>query len=323
MTTTQILLAIILLDALFGDPVYPFHPIRVYGRLIEFFEKILRRSGLDSLFGGVILFLAVLFCAETVVLGVHHLLYEQLPIAADLWFVFIGYTHIAIKDLISHGKKVAAAVAEKDIAKARKAVSMMVGRDVERLDLDACARAAIESLAENLTDGIIAPLLFYALFGIPGLVFFKVASTMDSMVGYKNAKYLLFGRFAAELDDVFNFIPARLSAPMIAISALFVPGCSFVDALKTAWKHHGKTSSPNSGWSEATVAGALKRRLGGPTSYGGVPSLGDWIGDDDFPATATEKEIKQTCRVIVLTSTQTAILAIAITIILELAPLVN
>jgi adenosylcobinamide-phosphate synthase len=312
MTATQILLAFLLLDLLFGDPVYFWHPVRIYGQLIGLFEKILRRVGLDGKFGGFLLFLMVSACAETTALGVRHLLLERNAIVADLWFVFIGYTHIAVRDLLTHGWKVSDAIARGDLTKARAAVSMMVGRDVERLDLDGCGRAAVESLAENLTDGIIAPLLFYALLGVPGMVFFKVVSTMDSMVGYKNAKYADFGWFGAKLDDVLNYVPARLSAPMIALSAALTPGCSFWNSLKTVWRHHGKTSSPNSGWSEAAVAGAIGRKLGGPAWYEGVPGKTDWIGDDTLPPNVTEKEIRTTSIIILLTSAQTAILAAAI-----------
>ncbi|NOY74483.1 MAG: cobalamin biosynthesis protein CobD [Kiritimatiellaeota bacterium] len=313
MTAIQIMTAFLLLDLLFGDPVYFWHPIRLYGHLISLFEKILRSVGLDGGFGGFLLVPLVLVCAGTAAIGARELLiHYNHSIFADLWYVFIGYTHIAVRDLLSHGRKVAAAIANDNLPDARKAVSMMVGRDVERLDLNGCGRAAAESLAENLTDGIIAPLLFYAAFGIPGMVFFKVVSTMDSMVGYKNAKYADFGWFAARLDDVLNFIPARLSAPLIAVSAIFAPKCSFANTLKTAWKYHEKTSSPNSGWSEAAMAGALGRRLGGPCWYDGEPGKSEWIGDKDAPADISEKEIARTSIIIVLSATQAAILAAAV-----------
>jgi adenosylcobinamide-phosphate synthase len=188
---------------------------------------------------------------------------------------------------------------------------MMVGRDVDKLDMNGCGRACVESLSENLTDGVIAPLVFYAVLGIPGMVFFKVVSTMDSMVGYKNEKYLRFGWFGARLDDVLNYIPARLSLPMIAISAAFVRHCSFVNALKQGFKYHRHTSSPNSGWSEAGMAGALKRRLGGPAYYEGIPSKSDWIGDDEFSSEISSMEIQRTSIILLLTSAQTAILATA------------
>lgn len=312
MNAIQIILGFLLLDLLFGDPVYAWHPIRLYGRLLKFFEKLLRELGWNGRIGGFLLFLAMLASAEIAVLGVHAILAEHSRIAADLWFVYIGYTHIAIRDLLRHGGKVAEAIAEDDLPEARKTVSMMVGRDVDRLDMNGCGRACVESLAENLTDGVIAPLLFYAVLGIPGMVFFKVVSTMDSMVGYKNEKYLRFGWFGAKLDDVLNYIPARLSMPMIAISAIIVRHCSFLNALKQGFKYHAHTSSPNSGWSEAGMAGALKRRLGGPAWYEGVPGKGDWIGDDEYSPEISSSEIQRTSIILLLTSAQSAFIATAV-----------
>ena len=158
-----------------------------------------------------------------------------------------------------------------DIGAARQAVSALVGRDTDRMDGAACRRAAVESLSENLTDGFVSPVFWYVLAGLPGLVLFKVVSTMDSMVGYKTPRYLRFGWCGARLDDVMNYVPARATWLVIAALAAVFPGFSGRKAWTVGLRQHALLLGPNSGWSEAATAGALERRIVGPIWLNGVP----------------------------------------------------
>ena len=157
-----------------------------------------------------------------------------------------------------------------DLDAARQAVSALVGRDTDRMDGAACRRAAVESLSENLTDGFVSPVFWYVLAGLPGLVLFKVVSTMDSMVGYKTPRYLRFGWCGARLDDVMNYVPARATWLVIAALAAVFPGYSGRKAWTVGLRQHGLLLGPNSGWSEAATAGALERRIVGPIWLNGV-----------------------------------------------------
>ena len=200
----------VVLDLLFGDPVYRWHPIRRLGALLCWAEGHLFRIGADGRFGGCLLFVALSalwagpLLAAVVLAGRAHWLVAA---AAHL---FSLYSLVALGDLLKHGDAVDLAVRAGDVSAARRAAARLASRDAERLDLPACRRAAIESLAENLVDGYLSPIFWYALAGLPGLAVFKIASTMDSMVGYKTPKYLGFGWFGARCDDMLNCIPARL-----------------------------------------------------------------------------------------------------------------
>lgn len=160
---------------------------------------------------------------------------------------------------------------------------MFVARDTGELDIAACRRAAIESQSENLTDGYVSPLFWYALGGLPGIVVFKVFSTLDSMVGNKSERYLRFGWFSARTDDVLNLVPAPLTWLLIAAASRFVPGCSARRALAVGWRQHALVPGPNSGWSEAAAAGALRRRLVGPIVLRGRLVTELWLGDPEVP----------------------------------------
>ena len=170
------------------------------------------------------------------------------------------YSMVALRDLCRHGLAIDCAG---DLEGARRAVSMLVGRDTSTMDAAACRRAGMESLSENAVDGFIAPLFWYALLGLPGIVLFKVISTMDSVVGYRTTLYVAFGWCGARLDDLFNLVPARLTYLLMAGVAFLLPGYSGRKALVVGWRQHGLVPGPNSGWSEAAAAGP-------------APSSGDW-----------------------------------------------
>ena len=282
---TDILLAAVAIDAIVGDPAYSLHPVRLLGRSLVWFEARLRAIGASGRVGGCLLFaiLAVSWVGGSAALLVA--LASAYPLAASAFHLFAVYSFVAIKDLFRHCNAVDAAVDAGSVTKARAALAKLVGRDTDRIDGDGCRRAAIESLAENLVDSFISPILWYAVAGLPGLVLFKVVSTMDSMVGYKTQRYILFGWCGARLDDHLNWVPARLAWLMIAVGALLVRGCSVTAACSVAWRQHSIVPGPNAGWSEAAMAGALQRRLIGPIWAEGKPVTETWLGrPEDVPA---------------------------------------
>jgi adenosylcobinamide-phosphate synthase len=279
-----VLIFAVILDLLLGDPVYPLHPIRLMGHTLSLFERGLRRIGADGYGGGIALFflLAIFWVGGTVVL-----LVAWFIISWKLLFVlevFLAYSCLALRDLLKHSWAVEKAARAGDLAGARIAIARLVGRDTDRMDIAACRRAAIESLSENLTDGFTSAIAWYVVAGLPGLVLFKVVSTMDSMVGNKTPRYLKFGWCGARLDDVMNFVPARLTWLLISVVAIFVPRCSAAKALRIGWTQHAILPGPNSGWSEAATAGGIQRKLIGPIWMGGALVTDVWVGDAEDPA---------------------------------------
>jgi len=172
-------------------------------------------------------------------------------------------------------------------------VTALVGRDTDRMDAGGCRRAAVESLSENLTDGFVSPLFWYVVAGLPGIIVFKVVSTMDSMVGYKTPRYLRFGWCGARLDDVMNYVPARITWLVIAAVAALLPAYSGRKAWSVALRQHGLLLGPNAGWSEAATAGALERQMVGPVWLEGVQVTDLWIGDPSDPPLETAGDLRR------------------------------
>ncbi len=281
----DLLVAAVAVDVVLGDPVYPLHPVRLMGRSLVWLEDRLRALGGDGRAGGCLLFatLAVSWVGGSAALLVSSAVVH--PMAATALHLFAIYSLLAIGDLLKHCNAADKAVKAGSVTEARVAIGKLVGRDTAQMDGHACRRAAIESLAENLVDGFVSPILWYAVAGLPGLVLFKVVSTMDSMVGYKAQRYILFGWCGARLDDFLNLIPARLAWLLIAFGALFIPGCSGPKACRVGWKQHAMVPGPNAGWSEATMAGAIQRRLVGPIWANGKLVTDAWLGcPTDAPA---------------------------------------
>jgi adenosylcobinamide-phosphate synthase len=222
--------------------------------------------------------------------------------------VFLLYSLLALGDLLRHVWRVERGVT-RDIEEGRAAIACLVGRDTDRLDAAACRRAAVESLSESLTDGYTSAVFWYAVGGLPGLVVFKVASTMDSMVGYKTERYLRFGWCGARLDDAMNYVPARLTWLAIAAVSLFVPGCSSVGAFRVGLAQHAVLPGPNSGWSEAAAAGGVRRRLVGPIWMRGQLVTEVWIGDPDDPPLSTRDDLVRALVLITATGLSTVALA--------------
>lgn len=283
-----------ILDLIFGDPYNLPHPIRLIGNLISGTEKLLRKiinkNPRNLLFGGFILVLVVVTLTTAIPLFILTLLYHYIPLLGFMVESIMCYYILAMKCLKTESMKVYHALEKNDIEGARYAVSMIVGRDTKVLDKEGITRAAVETVAENASDGEIAP-LFYLAIGGPVLGFlYKGVNTMDSMVGYKNEKYLYFGRCGAKLDDVLNFIPSRLGAMLMIIIAplLQLDGKGAKKIFKRDRKNH---KSPNSAQTEAACAGALGIRLGGDAFYFGELHHKPTIGDDTRPI--ENKDIKR------------------------------
>ena len=289
MTVTLRLFALLLgflLDLLLGDPRWLPHPIRAIGALIAGLEKVLRKlfpkSRGGELAGGAALVVLVLALS-----GGFTLLVLWLCGQVGLWLRFLAETILcfqllATRSLKGESMKVYKALKAGDLEGARYAVSMIVGRDTQRLDEAGVSRAAVETVAENASDGVIAPLIFLAIGGAPLGMAYKAVNTMDSMVGYKNDRYLWFGRCAARLDDLVNFIPARLAGLLMCLGAGF-SGFDGPNALRIFRRDRKNHKSPNSAHTEAAAAGALHIQLGGSNYYFGKLVDKPTIGDPDHP----------------------------------------
>jgi adenosylcobinamide-phosphate synthase len=294
------LAAAVALDLAMGDPVYRFHPVRLMGSAITWIEGALRRNGAEGHGGGIVLvaLVAMFFCAGFS--GVLAAAETMSPALAWVLHTALLFSLLALGDLVRHVLRVERHAFAGDLPGARAAIGALVGRDTTTMDAAACRRAAIESLSESLTDGFTSALFWYALAGIPGIVLFKVVSTLDSMVGYKTPRYLRFGWCGARSDDVMNYIPARLTWLLVSAAALVVPGCSPRKALVIGWSQHRILPGPNSGWSEAATAGAIARRLVGPIWIRGTLVTDLWIGDPADPPAGTRDDVFRSIRVVVV-----------------------
>ena len=300
------------LDLAAGDPVYRWHPVRLVGGLLLRVERALRGAGASGRGGGCVLFasLAVVCGGGAAALvgvagGVH-------PAAAAVVHLFLLYSLIALGDLLRHTGAVDAAATAGDLDAARTAAARLVGRDTDRMDLAACRRSATESLGESFVDGVVSPVFWYCVAGLPGIVVFKVVSTMDSMVGYKTARYRDFGWCGARLDDLLNLLPARMSWLLIAAAAVLVPGASGRGALRVGWRQHAVVPGPNAGWSEAALAGAIRRRLAGPIWLGGRLVTDVWIGDAGATPGGSADDYRRARRTVLLAAGLAAGLAVGV-----------
>lgn len=271
-----------ILDCIFGDPIFKLHPIRIIGNFISAAEKFIRsilpKNRLGEIFGGLLLFITVTVFASGAVYLILRVLYGINIYVGLVCESLFCWLFLAAKSLKSESMKVYNEVKKGDLFSARKAVSMIVGRDTQRLDMQGVIKAAVETVAENTSDGVIAPMLFMVIGGAPLGAFYKAINTMDSMVGYKNEKYLNFGLVPAKADDVANFLPSRISAIMMIIAAFFT-GMDYKRALFIFKRDRFKHKSPNSAQTESVCAGALGIRLAGDAWYFGELYKKDYIGD--------------------------------------------
>lgn len=260
-------------DLLLGDPRSWPHPVKVYGKLIQRGTQWLNK-GAARFWKGT--FLTLILC-----IGVYCFFYfaqvglSQWPVA---WYIFstvFVFFALANKSLLQEGKEVFNTLHKDGVEAGRARLSWIVGRDTAQLSPQQIRIAVLESMSENLSDGVIAPLCFYAVLGLPGMMLYKMINTLDSMIGYKNEQYQYFGRFAARLDDVANYIPARITALLM----ILLWGSS------RAWhymiRYGSAHASPNSGYPEAALAGILDCRFGGPNTYGGEVVHKPYIGENE------------------------------------------
>ncbi len=271
-------------DFVFGDPHWFPHPVRLMGRLISFLEKTLNGNEHKTIqrFYGAITVLAVIAISGICAYVIIELATKLHPVTGKIAWVFLAYTTLSIKDLVVHARAVRQMLAIKDIEEARERLSLIVGRDTQGLLEEGVIRTTLETIAESTTDGIIAP-LFYLFLGGPVLaVMFKAVSTLDSMIGHKDERYLQFGWCAAKIDDIANFIPARIAGLLIPIAALF-SGKDSVQSLRIMFRDGKKQDSPNSAISEAAMSGALGVRLGGTCSYSGRIVEHPYLGEQRRP----------------------------------------
>ncbi|WP_315436330.1 adenosylcobinamide-phosphate synthase CbiB [uncultured Selenomonas sp.] len=288
-SSSLVAMAAFFLDTVLGDPQTRWHPVAVLGRLIAFLEKLLyplRGSDAQKFAMGSLLTLLVLCISYAFADGLL-LAARQLPVAwgAEVVSVILLYFCISPRMLAKAGQDIYALLVKGDIAAAREHVGYIVGRDTAELDEADAARAAIETVAENTVDGVIAPLFFFALGGAPLAVLYRAANTMDSMLGYKNERYLYFGRMAARVDDVLNFVPARMTG-ILFVMAAFLLGYDGRNALNILVRDAVGHPSPNGGHAEAPVAGALHIRLGGVNYYFGERHFRAYMGDAHMEITA-------------------------------------
>lgn len=308
--SAPLLAGAVLLDLLIGDPVYAAHPVRLMGRTLAQLEKLLRALKLDGYVGGILLFLlmAGVWCGGLVLIVVviaHWNHWAGLAVQ-----LFLIYSLVALRDLLQHGWAVEVATRRGTLPDAHREVSKLVGRDTDRMDFAACRRAAIESLSENLTDGWVSPIFWYAVAGLPGIVLFKVVSTMDSMVGYKTPLYVRFGWCGARLDDVMNWLPARINWLLIALCAVLLPQCSGPKALHWGWRQHALIPGPNSGWSEAATAGGIQRRLVGQIWRHGELVTELWLGDPGDPPAGDKSDVRRASLLVTVTGLLAVVIAV-------------
>jgi len=295
-----VVFAAFIMDFVLGDPRQFPHPVIYMGKAISFFEGPFRTYFKQPLFSGFLFAGSLIFSTWLVAFVAVTLCHRIHPVFGIIVQVVLLFFCFSATSLEKAAISVFQALHENDMKKARKKVSYIVGRNTETLDQKGVTRASVETVAENFVDGFLSPLFFAILGGVPLALAYKMVNTLDSMIGYKNSTYLLFGRPAARIDDVANFIPARISVLIISFSAAFFSFKKGMLALKTGFSHGSLHTSPNSGYPEAAFAGALKVRLGGPSIYHGErvekPYIGNEFNDPE------KQNIKQACDLMMLAS---------------------
>jgi adenosylcobinamide-phosphate synthase len=304
----------LLLDLIVGDPRWLPHPVILMGRLINVLENGLRRPWLDLRLAGILLMLLTVGSAAGATWLALKALSYVLPLAGLIGAIIISSTCLATRSLHTESDRVAKALSSGDLPQARQHLSWIVGRDTERLDEPEIWRALVETVAENTSDGIIAPLFWLTVGGPVAAMAYKAVSTLDSMVGYRNERYLHLGWASARMDDMLNFIPARLTA-MLMIVAASMSGNSASGAIRITIRDRLKHPSPNSGHPEAAAAGALGVRLGGEASYSGISSRKEYIGNPLLPL--DEQAYRGMIRLMYVTTILMAAICISAALILR------
>ena len=266
------------LDLLLGDPRWFPHPVKLMGKAISALERILRVLVPWERLAGIVLVIVIVggsFLLTAVIVTVAYAVHWALGFivaSVAIW------TTLAVRDLATHANRVVLPLMGGDLTRARNNLALIVGRDTQNLDEDEVVRACVETVAENTVDGILSPLFFAFIGGAPLAMAFKAVSTLDSMVGHKTEQYIRFGWAAARLDDVANWVPARICAVLMPLASLFCDH-GFLSSWRTMWRDRRKHGSPNAGIPEAAMAGALRVQLGGVNYYDGEPHEKPTIGD--------------------------------------------
>ena len=269
----------LLLDLLFGDPVWLYHPVRLIGNWISWAERQLRKvCGSHLMAAGGVLWVMTALMAFLIPFALLALAGWLHPALRFLLETFWCFQILAARSLSSESRKVYEKLKESDLPGARRAVSMIVGRDTEKLTEEGVTKAAVETVAENTSDGVTAPLIYMMIGGAPLGFLYKAVNTMDSMLGYKNDRYLYFGRIPAKMDDIFNYIPARITG-LLMTAATFLTGLDGKNAWKIYRRDRRKHASPNAAQTESVCAGALGVQLAGDAVYFGKVYKKEFIGD--------------------------------------------
>ncbi len=310
MTCAQLLLAYAA-DLAFADPPWMPHPVRLIGFVASAIEKQCRKVAnsprallLVGLLTAVLIPSATAVTTWLLLKGIA----ELSPLAGSVVTVGLAYTTLSVRSLDRAAQVVMSHLNHARIPEARAALAMIVGRDTEALDEPEIVRAVIETVAENTSDGFVAPMFYLAIGGVPAAFAYKAINTLDSMFGYKNERYLYFGRASARLDDVANYLPARLTAVLVALGA-FLLRLSWKKAVKVVLRDARLQPSPNAGFPEAAYAGALGIRLGGTNVYGGRCVHKAYIGDAERPLTIDLQPMVR--RLLYITSILTVAVSIA------------
>lgn len=280
------------LDWLLGDPRRLPHPVRLIGGATDLLDRKLNRPARGEralLVRGIVVALTLTLAAAGVGVALTAIA-GAIPYGWLIELLLVAVM-LAQRDLFDHVRRVARALSREGLVGGRKAVSHIVGRDVEALDEHGVARAAVETCVESYGDGVVAPAFWYLVLGLPGLFAYKAINTMDSMIGHETPRYRAFGMAAARLDDMANWLPARLAGVLLALAAFIVPGASARQGFRIMLRDHAKHRSPNAGWTEAAAAGALGLALLGPRRYDGEIVAAPWLGDGR--ARATEADIRR------------------------------
>ena len=295
MTPARVLILAFLLDLAIGDPKWLPHPVRIIGRTIQRSESFLRgyyRTPPGEKKAGVLLTIMIVAATLVITLVIQEAIFwvsaRTSVILGTILLVYLVATTIAVRGLVDSARLVIGSIKEGQLTLARHDLSMIVGRDTENLSSKEVLKAVMETLAENLSDGVIAPVFYYVVGGLPLAMAYKAVNTLDSMVGYKNTTYINFGWAAARLDDITNYIPARITGYLIVLSVFLAmlskKGTSALGAASRSFetmRRDGRNhTSPNSGVPEAAMAGAVGIRMGGPSTYGGILVEKPYIGEN-------------------------------------------
>lgn len=289
-----------LLDLFLGDPPRWPHPIRLMGRAITCAEPWFRKRFSSPLVAGTLFAPALILAAFITGLALTWLAWQIHPLWGFTAETALLFYCLSARSLYQAAMEIYDLLSQGEVDAARNAVRMIVGRDVDQYGAEDIARATVETVAENVVDGVLAPLFFAALGGAPLALAYKMANTLDSMVGYKNERYLYFGRSAARIDDAANWLPARLAVLIISLAAILLPNASASRAWQAARREGSHHSSPNAGYAEAAFSGALAIRLNGPNYYGGVLVDKPWIGAAFNPVRIAD--IGRACRLMMAAS---------------------